>query len=39
MWLVEGDIVIGVDGRTVHPRPAYSGGLQPPPTELEKFCN
>jgi pyridoxine/pyridoxamine 5'-phosphate oxidase len=24
---------------TVHPRPAYSGGFQPAPTELEKHRN
>ena len=23
----------------IHPFPAYSGGLQPAPTELEKYCN
>ncbi len=26
-------------GRTVHPSPAYSGGLQPAPTELEMYWN
>ena len=26
-------------GRTIHPPPAYSGGLQPPPSQLEKYCN
>jgi hypothetical protein len=23
----------------IHPRPTYSGGLQPAPTELERYCN
>jgi hypothetical protein len=23
----------------IHPRPAYSGGLQPPPSQLENPCN
>jgi hypothetical protein len=22
----------------IYPRPAYSGGLQPPPSGLEKYC-
>jgi hypothetical protein len=32
----------GVSGgamRVVHPRPAYSGGFQPPPSGLEKHYN